>query len=75
MWPESWVKDVFDLVTPYGYRVGKVTPEGIEWYAEWVPQLETLIEANYLAARATIAESLPSLRWWAETDETRRTST
>lgn len=63
-----YLKDVFELVTPLGYRVGKVTPEGVEWYPRWVPQLETLIEANYVAARPHAATGLRSVRWWAEQD-------
>lgn len=60
-----YLKDVFELVNPWGYRVGKVTPEGIEWYPRWVPQLETLIEANYVAALPRVGDRLPAVAWWA----------
>lgn len=70
--PRHFLKDVFDLVTPIGYQVGKVTPHGIEWYPAWTPQLETFIEGNYVAARPTVAKRLPAVRWWAETKPTGR---
>lgn len=68
-----YLKDVFDLVVPCGYDVGKVTPQGIEWYPEWSPQLETLIEANYVAALPCARARLPHVRWWAERAVRRRT--
>ena len=63
-----YLKDVFDLASPWGYDVGKVTGKGIEWYPAWSSQLETLIEGNYVAARSDYAGSLPSISWWAEAD-------
>lgn len=74
-WIEArhYLKDVFDLVVPCGYDVGKVTPQGIEWYPEWSPQLETLIEANYVAALPCARARLPHVRWWAERAVRRRT--
>lgn len=58
-----YLKDVFELVTAVGYRVGKVTPAGIEWYPNWIPQLETFIEGNYVAALPPIASLLPEVPW------------
>lgn len=67
-----YLKDVFDLVVPLGYHVGKVTPEGIEWYPKWEPQLETLIEANYVAARQGPWQLMPAVAWWAGSRTARR---
>lgn len=64
--PRCYLKDVFELVEPSGYRVGKVTPEGIEWYPRWSPELETLIEANFVAALPAVAEGMAAIGWWAE---------
>jgi hypothetical protein len=61
-----FLKDVFDLVRPLGYRVGKLTPRGVEWYSTWDPELESFVEGNYLAARPDLASRLPAVRWWKE---------
>jgi hypothetical protein len=34
--------------TSLGYRVGKVTPRGIEFYEAWHPELESFKEGNYV---------------------------
>jgi FkbM family methyltransferase len=60
----TYLKDVFDLVTPMGHYVGKVTPESIEWYSRWDPELETFREANYLVAKESEVVGFPALRWW-----------
>jgi FkbM family methyltransferase len=47
--PRRCLHDAFMLLEPLGYAVGKVTPKGIEFYAEWHWEMETYCEANYLA--------------------------
>ena len=42
---------MFELVQPIGYKLGKVTPKGIEFYEAWDPELETYREGNYVACR------------------------
>lgn len=64
-----YLKDVFDLAAPLDYAVGKVTSAGIEWYERWVPDLETLVEANYLMARRDAVGRFPAVRWWGAPDD------
>ncbi len=59
-----YLKDAFELLEPFGYRIGKLTPRGIELYPGWDPDLETFVEGNYLAATADTAEQLPQIAWW-----------
>lgn len=60
----SFLRDVFELVGPLGYRVGKVTPRGVEFYASWDSDLETFVEGNYVACTHEAAGRLPSIAWW-----------
>jgi FkbM family methyltransferase len=59
-----YLKDAFDLLEPLGYRIGKLTPRGMEAYPGWDPELETFVEGNYLAATAETAAWMPRLAWW-----------
>lgn len=59
-----FLKDAFDLLGPLGYRIGKLTPRGVEWYPGWDPELETFVEGNYVACTAPAARRLPGVRWW-----------
>ena len=43
-----YLKDVFDKFENTDYMVGKVTPNRIEIYQEWHPELERFIEGNYI---------------------------
>lgn len=43
----AYLRDVFRLIEEMPYTLGKVTPQGIEFFDRWAPQLETLIENNY----------------------------
>ena len=49
VYARSYLRDVFDLVEPLGYRLGKLTPRGVEFYPCWDPELETFVEGNYVA--------------------------
>lgn len=69
----SFLKDVFDLAQPWGYRIGKLTPRGMEEYPAWDPDLETFVEGNYLLATPELVPKLPRVIWWKErTGSTRR---
>lgn len=59
-----YLKDVFDLLEPYGYRIGKLTPAGVEFYPGWDPDLETFVEGNYVVCTEAVARRLPRVRWW-----------
>jgi FkbM family methyltransferase len=61
-----FLKDVFDLLEPLGYQIGKLTPHGVEWYPGWDPELESFVEGNYLACTRPAAHRLPAVRWWKE---------
>ena len=45
----SFLRDVFNFLRPLGYAIGKVTPDGVEFYEHWDWELETFREGNYLA--------------------------
>lgn len=59
-----FLRDVFELLEPLGYRIGKLTPYGIEIYPGWDPDLETFVEGNYVACTEDIVNRLPSVEWW-----------
>jgi hypothetical protein len=67
VYSRSFLCDAFELLQPLGYRVGKLTPLGVEFYPSWDPDLETFIEGNYVACVPTVAARLPSVRWWKST--------
>jgi len=62
----SFLMDAFELVTPFGYRIGKVTPRGIELYDSWHPELENFHEGNYAAIRSGDETRFPLIPWWNE---------
>ena len=51
----SWIfsrhflRDAFEFFESRGFSLGKVTPEGIEFYRRWQPVLETFHDANFIA--------------------------
>jgi FkbM family methyltransferase len=65
-WIESrhFLKDAFDLMLPLGYKIGKVTARGIEFYPAWHFELESFREANYLACKEESAKVFPTIKWW-----------
>jgi hypothetical protein len=60
----SFLRDAFDLLLPLGYRLGKLTPRGVEFYPGWDAELETFVEGNYVACLPQVAERLPPVAWW-----------
>lgn len=60
----SYLRDSFELLQPHGYCIGKLTPNGVEFYPDWEAELETFVEGNYVACLPGLAERLPSLAWW-----------
>jgi FkbM family methyltransferase len=59
-----FLRDAFEMLEPLGYRLGKLTPQGLEFYPRWDPDLEMFIEGNYVACAPHVAERLPSVAWW-----------
>lgn len=45
----AFLRDAFNILCPFGYTIGKVTPYGVEFYQKWDWELETFREGNYLA--------------------------
>jgi FkbM family methyltransferase len=64
VYARHFLKDVFDLLCPLGYQVGKLTPRGMELYPGWDHELETFIEGNYLACTDEMVQRLPRISWW-----------
>lgn len=60
-----YLRDAFDLLTPFGYQLGKLTPAGVEAYPEgWDPDLETFVEGNYLAWDPAQLNDIKVIPWW-----------
>jgi len=62
----TFLRDAFQLLGGFGYRIGKVTPRGIEFYARWDAELETYREGNYLGCLPERSRHFPVVRWWKE---------
>lgn len=58
----TYLKDAFELLSSFGYSLGKVTPAGIEFYSEWEVELETFCEGNYLACLPEVQHIFPIVR-------------
>jgi FkbM family methyltransferase len=59
-----FLRDAFELVQALGYRLGKLTPRGVEFYPGWDVELETFVEGNYVACDPGTAAKLPAVTWW-----------
>lgn len=59
-----FLRDAFELLAALGYRVGKLTPRGVEFYPGWDADLETFVEGNYLACDPAAVAGLPAVTWW-----------
>lgn len=59
-----YLRDAFLELQPLGYRLGKVTPRGVEFYDGWDPELETFVEGNYLACLPNMVPALRPITWW-----------
>jgi FkbM family methyltransferase len=60
----SFLRDALEFLAGSGYRTGKLTPRGVEFYPGWDPDLETFVEGNYVACTPAAAGSLPAVPWW-----------
>ncbi len=45
----AFLRDVFNILSPLGYTIGKLTAYGVEFYERWDWELGTFCEGNYLA--------------------------
>jgi FkbM family methyltransferase len=60
----AFLRDAFEFLADLGYRVGKLTPKGVEFYPGWDADLETFVEGNYVACDPAVAGRLPAVPWW-----------
>ena len=58
IYSRHYLKDVFDFIGNRPYKVAKITPDKIELYANWHPELERFFEGNYLIIHENV------LRWF-----------
>ncbi len=57
--------DMYDLVTSFGYVIGKILPKGIELYDKYDQRLETFEAANFLACRPDLTNRFKQIKpWW-----------
>lgn len=64
VYAHAFLRDAFELLEPLGYRLGKLTPRGVEFYPGWDFELEKFVEGNYIACVSEVADQLPSIIWW-----------
>ena len=64
VYARAFLRDAFELLEPLGYHLGKLTPQGVEFYPGWDAELETFVEGNYIACVPQVADLLPSVAWW-----------
>jgi hypothetical protein len=58
------LKDAFELLLPLGYKLGKITGKGLEFYPDWHFELESFREGNYLACLPEWSSRFPQVKWW-----------
>lgn len=61
-----YLRDVFEFAQPLSYRIGKVTPKGVEFYPAWHQELETFREGNYLLCSERSVGWFAPITWWNE---------
>lgn len=64
IYSRSFLLEAFEFLESFGYRLGKLTPNGVEFYPGWDADLESFVESNYVACSPAYAARLPSVRWW-----------
>jgi FkbM family methyltransferase len=55
----NYLKDVFSLLAPRGYAIGKITGRQVEFYPRWKWELETWDEGNYVCCLKGDEEQFP----------------
>ncbi len=53
----SFLRDVFQLVEGSPYRIGLVTPQHVQLYGRWHPEMERYFEANYALIHERVCAS------------------
>jgi FkbM family methyltransferase len=54
----SVLGDAFDFLTPFGYRLAKIHPYGVQFFPEYDQRQETFAYSNYIAVREELAATL-----------------
>lgn len=60
----SFLRDAFEFLLPLGYRIGKLTSRGVQFYPDWDADQETFVEGNYVACALEAVAGLPAVTWW-----------
>jgi FkbM family methyltransferase len=63
IYARRYLRDAFRLLEPLGYRLGKLTPCGVEFYQSWDPAREDFRGPIYVACRKDVAEWMPRVEW------------
>jgi hypothetical protein len=56
------LRDFYDLLTPYGYRIGRLFPTGVRFQDYDFFRDEHFHDGNYVAVHQTCSEILAALR-------------
>ncbi len=64
IYARTFLRDAFELLIPFGYTIGKLTWRGVEFYPRWDVDLESFVQANYVACAPWAAARIPSVQWW-----------
>jgi FkbM family methyltransferase len=61
VYSRHYLKDVFDLFFGTVYKIGKITPKGIELYQEWTTELEHFFHGNYILLHPEAVNWFPTI--------------
>lgn len=59
-----FLHEAFELLEPFGYSLGKVTPAGVQFYDKYDVRLESFAEGNYLACLSEWVGRFPKVPSW-----------
>lgn len=52
VYARTWLRDFYDMLTPYGYRIGKLYPTWVAW-RDYDAHDERFLRCNFVAVRPT----------------------
>jgi FkbM family methyltransferase len=55
IYARRFLRDAFEFAADLPYRIGKVTPRGVETYRAWHPELERFFDGNYVLLHRELA--------------------
>ena len=65
----NFLRNVFMSLSENGYHLGKVTPKGIQFFPRYNVEIETFVEANYIACTDEWADKFPTVDYWKSNSE------